>query len=121
MQRRTPLNRRSKPIRKVSLKRLAQLTEYYDAARTYMADHPICMVWLVENGFKNYHVTLDASSVMIFRTMGAPAATEVHHKNKRRGKRLTDQTHWMAVCRHNHERIENNKAWARANGFLLNF
>lgn len=121
MQRKTPLKRRSKPIRKVSVKRSSQLREYFAARERYLADHPICMVWLAENGFSNNQVLLDSSSVMTFHTMGAPAATEVHHKDKRRGARLLDQMHWMAVCRFNHNRIENNKAWARANGFLLNF
>lgn len=53
--------------------------------------------------------------------LGAPAATEIHHVAKRRGKMLLDENHWLAVCRANHERIENDKAWARREGFLLNF
>lgn len=121
MQRRTPLKRRSKPIRQVSVKRSAQLREYFVARDRYLKDHPICMVWLAENGFANFRAVLDCSSVTTFRAMGAPMATEVHHANKRTGARLLDETHWMAVCRANHNRIENNKSWARANGFLLHF
>lgn len=34
---------------------------------------------------------------------------------------LLDENFWLAVCRANHERIENNKTWAREQGFLLNF
>jgi hypothetical protein len=53
--------------------------------------------------------------------LDAPRATEIHHMNKRRGKMLLDESFWLAVCRKNHERIEQNKKWAREQGFLLNF
>lgn len=121
MLRRTPLRRHSKRIRKVSQKRADQLKEYYAARSRFLSDHPICMVWLVEHGFTNVHTILDSSSVVMFHKMGAPNATEIHHANKRHGARLLDETHWWSVCRAAHERIENNKAWARAKGFLLNF
>ncbi len=51
----------------------------------------------------------------------APSATEIHHQAKRRGKMLNDERYWLAVCRKNHERIEADKAWARREGYLLNF
>lgn len=57
----------------------------------------------------------------IFRKFAAPCATEIHHKAKRRGKMLLDENFWLAVCRENHERIEADKAWARREGYLLNF
>ncbi len=57
----------------------------------------------------------------LIERLGAPRSTEIHHTNKRRGEMLNDETHWLAVCRANHERIENDKAWARRAGFLLNF
>jgi hypothetical protein len=50
-----------------------------------------------------------------------PLATQVHHRNKRRGADLLDQTEWLAVSASAHHRIENDKAWARAQGYLLNF
>lgn len=46
-------------------------------------------------------------------------ATDIHHKAKR-GKNLNNVDTWMAVCRKCHNRIEDNKSWARANGLLEN-
>lgn len=130
MKRTAPL-RRSKPIRKVSTKRAAQLRDYAKLRQAYLAAHPICEVWLRENKWSQHPTnpeiwqqttgTLKQSTKFSLIASGAPEATEIHHTNKRRGAMLNDQTHWLAVCRENHERIENNKAWARANGYLLNF
>lgn len=125
---RTALLRRSKPIRKVSTKRARQLREY-NARRVYfLREHPICQVWLRENGWTHgedgwfYSDKMSqVSSVFLMHVHRAPASTEVHHVAKRRGAMLNDERHWLAVCRHNHDRIESNKSWARANGYLTNF
>lgn len=39
-------------------------------------------------------------------------ATEVHHKRGRIGDLLTDERHFMAVCREDHQQIEMNPDWA---------
>ena len=128
---RTALLRRSKPIRKVSLKRARQLREYSARRIYFLREHPVCQVWLRENGWsqdiEHSHLWsrgFPAESVMTLKALlmnGAPAATEIHHRAKRRGEMLNDERNWLAVCRHNHERIEQNKSWARANGYLANF
>jgi len=115
---------------------------YAIARRRYLADHPICEVWCREHGLRWYEprtyqriddgpdggIITDLElrihrSVMAARGIGgyAPEATEVHHMAKRRGARLLDESQWLAVCRANHERIESNKAWARASGWLRDF
>jgi hypothetical protein len=50
-----------------------------------------------------------------------PLSTEIHHKNKRRGADLLEPHFWLAVSQDAHRRIEENKAWARAECYLLDF
>ena len=132
--RKTPLRRgtaslKRSPLRRVSKKRAAQLREYSERRARYLADHPVCEVWCRERGFHWQGPDRYAHSVprplettgRALISRGAPAATEIHPTNKRRGEMLNDERHWLAVCRANHERIELNKAWARREGFLINF
>lgn len=126
MKRTSPL-RRSKPIRKVSTKRAKQLREYFARRVYFLRENPICQVWMRENGWTRRDASwftkdgCDVNCTFLMHVHHAPAATEVHHVAKRRGEMLNDERHWLAVCRHNHERIEQNKSWARANGYLTNF
>lgn len=103
------------------------MREYSAARKLFLSEHPICEVWIAEHGWTWVKpATYARGSILenpaeILRAIGAPTAIEVHHKNKRRGAMLLDQRFWLAVSRENHERIENNKTWGRANGFLHNF
>ncbi len=94
MQRKTPLKRTSKP-RKVSVKRAAELGVYYTLRKTFLREHPICEA----------------------QGCAAPA-TDIHHKDKRHGKRLNDTSDWMAVCRTCHHTIHREPGLARALGYL---
>jgi hypothetical protein len=107
------------PIRKVSVKRNAQLREYSKLRLAFLQEHPYCQATILLNNLDEALVI--ARSGYISPTLTVPFATEVHHRNKRFGKRLNDTTHWLAVCRELHTRIENEKQWARANGLLENF
>jgi hypothetical protein len=130
MKRYAPLRRKTR-LRSESPKRRAQRQDYTKLRRQYLADNPICEVWLRENGWQKIarhiyekqtgHFTFTRGPNGLTEENKAPAATEIHHMNKRHGTRLCDTTHFLAVCRANHDRIENNKAWARREGFLLNF
>lgn len=139
----TWLNRRpagpkpKRPLPRATKKRAKQLREYAKRRKLFLEAHPICQVWLKEHDFiettepngnfcpllKRRHdgFAFYVSAKSLIREMGAPAATEIHHMGKRRGKDLLDESKWLAVSRENHERIEQNKGWARANGYLLNF
>ena len=44
-------------------------------------------------------------------------AEEVHHKRGRIGDLLLDETHWLAVSRKGHVKIEMNPRWAKEMGF----
>ena len=114
----------------MSARRRKELAEYAIARRRFLNEHPICQVWLRENGLKR---TLNGMYVYDFGhavvpitlhdlvSMGARVSTEIHHIGKRRGRALLDETKWLAVCRQNHRRIEENKGWAREHGYLENF
>lgn len=114
MKRNTPLKRSTKPIRRVSKKRAKQLRTYSTLRKEFLALHPICQVWLKEQGITEsdtaiFHLLLDDY---------APRATEVHHMNRRNGARLNDEAYWLAVCAEAHRRIHAEPSWARAEGFL---
>lgn len=125
--------KKHKPMKRVSDKRRGQLRIYGPRAKRFLEDHQICQVWLKENGWKEswpeagWYYRLDeetfplATTNRLVNVFNAPRSTQVHHKDKRRGARLNDETKWLAVCSKNHRRIEDNKAWARANGFLEDF
>ena len=122
-----------KPMRRVSKRRAEQLRTYAERRKAFLEAHPICQVWLKENGFEEKKafrfgrykgIQWDDNTEITFAAlvaMGAPQSTEVHHQGKRRNEALLDESKWLAVCRENHERIERDKAWARVNGFLENF
>tara|TARA_R110001583_G_C5485364_1_gene394249 strand:+ start:389 stop:661 length:273 start_codon:yes stop_codon:yes gene_type:complete len=48
-------------------------------------------------------------------------SVDIHHTKKPRKKYMNAVDTWMAVCRTCHEEIENNKSWAREQGYLENF
>jgi len=137
LKRSTPLKRtaslkRSGPLRRVSKKRAAQNRIYGKKRAAFFEAHPICQVWLKEEGWtehKNNSATkkyLDeirkiCPIVALSICENAPLATEIHHVNKRRGEMLNDERFWLAVCSANHRRIEDNKSWARERGFLKDF
>lgn len=90
------MKKRSK-IRRTSVKRQAQLDEYYETVRpAYMKAHPKCEV---EN-------------------CGKPS-TDVHHKKGRSGKMLLDTEFFLPTCREDHVYIEGHPDWAKAKGYSL--
>jgi hypothetical protein len=44
-------------------------------------------------------------------------ATDLHHMKGRIGELLVDVTCFLAVCRPCHQKIEDNPAWAKENGY----
>lgn len=99
----------------MSKKRATQILTYLTERKAFLKANPVCQVWLKENRRQSSATNGDLIACR------APIATEIHHIAKRRGAALNDTSKWLAVCRENHERIEQNKVWARANGYLDNF
>ncbi len=74
--RRTPLKRSTKPIRRVSKKRAKEMQTYAQKRRDFLIKHPVCQVWLAENGFVD-----TAAAVFLVLLHGAgPKSTEIHHQ-----------------------------------------
>ena len=80
------------PIRKVSEKRQKQNKEYLNKRKEFL----IGKVCPVTN----------------------KPATEIHHMNGRNGKRLNDESEWLAVTRSGHRWIHEHPKEAREKGWL---
>jgi hypothetical protein len=115
--RRTPLKRSSRPILRrtpilrLKPKRLQQLLQYWRRIELFLAAHPWCQHWLAE-----HHCT---AAQALAQGITPPRSCCVHHRNKRTGKRLNQEDYWMAVSWEGHQAIENDKAEARRQGYLL--
>jgi hypothetical protein len=110
------------PLRRFSVRRLAENRLYQYRRKHFLLAHPYCQVWLAEHGVAEAVAIRDGGRVPLTGApVSVPLATEIHHINKRRGTDLLDQQHWLAVSPEAHRRIEDNKAWARAQGYLLDF
>lgn len=116
-------------MRRVSPKRARQNRRYRYLNEVYLSEHTVCDLWCAEHGWKWVapHIYQDLKGAgsayddALFQSLGAPASVLIHHKNKRRGERLNDTSEWMALSQAAHDRIEGNKSWARANGYLRDF
>lgn len=102
MQRRTPIKRTAKPLRRtplarVSKKRRKENREYLRLREGFMASHPHCEV-CVPNICQH-------------------RSTDVHHAQGR-GINLCNVNSWVSVCRPCHEHIHQHPSWARENGYL---
>lgn len=109
------------PLRKASERRLIELGYYAERHRRFLLQHPYCQVWLAEHGVAEEAVIAAGGLVRLRpgeELTAVPLATQVHHQNKRRFEMLIDERFWLAVSREAHERIERNKGWARASGYL---
>ena len=108
-------------IRSIGLVRRKQLAEYSKARKIYLAAHPFCQIAIAHHRLREAEVIradgawLDEEG----RMQQIPRATEIHHRNRRNGVRLTDERWWMAAANMNHRLVEANPAWAREEGYLL--
>ena len=84
-------------MRNLSKKRAAEYREYSKVKREYMEEKPYCEAMWMCPGL---------------------LATELHHISGKEGKKLTEKSNLMSVCRLCHERIHSHDAEAREKGFL---
>lgn len=115
------------PLRKVSKKREKLNREYSKLRKEYLDAHPICQIWLDDNGwrqwtetppsyYKDGHPSIPA--IVLKMSYGAPWATECHHR-RGRGRFLLDTSTWMALSFDMHRWVHNNPAQAYAKGYML--
>jgi hypothetical protein len=83
------------PLRRVSKKQQARLRIYYKLKDDYLSQNPVCEIC----------------------NKRGSGSTDVHHKEKR-GPKLNDVSTWAALCRQCHSYVEDNKSWAREEGWL---
>ncbi len=130
IERRTPLARSTKPIRRISSKRRAQRKDYSAARLAYLAAHPFCQITIAIHRQTEERVIANGGAYTIYHpSMTAPhlkqcpRATQIHHRNKCRGARLNDERFWMAACDDEHWHVENHLEWARdlGNQYVLPF
>ncbi len=116
------------PLRRQSTKRRKLMHEYGKLRKQFLADHPYCQVWLLENGLTEEDIYglgyLCSSKGRVFQDNdgnfhNVPYSIEIHHR-KGRGKYLLDTSTWCAVSREMHDRIHQNPKWAYEKGYLLN-
>lgn len=102
------------------------MQEYIPKKAAYLAAHPWCQISIAErcldedfclkNGRKTplgLRVTTSSGIYVI------PPATDIHHRNKRHGKRLLDERWWMSASRTAHRFMEDHLAYARNLGYVL--
>lgn len=120
---RTALHRRT-PLRRVSPRRSGEIRLYHLRRAQFLRDHPFCQVWLCEHGIDERHAISARGWVRTNRArplIQAPRSDTIHHRNKRRGSRLVNERHWMAVSWASHQTIETDRHWARERGYLMAF
>lgn len=83
-----------KGIPKVSAKKKHGLKEYKKVRADYLAKHPLCQV----DGCRRF-------------------ASDIHHKKGKIGELLCDASHFLAVCRTCHQRVELQPNWAKEMGY----
>jgi hypothetical protein len=117
---RSPIKRKTR-LRPVSKRRSADMKLYSSLRKDFLAMYPLCYVYWQEVLLQSTGLSYECWSNMV-REGGYEnpcPASDIHHVHKR-GKNYLDTTTWMSVSRKNHERIEQNKKWARACGYLAN-
>lgn len=134
--RRTPLKRSTKPIRRVSKRRRAERTDYTAVRMEHFHLHPLCQLTIAK------HRLVEAQVLRLFALEGGgcgihegepawyygagphgdiwiPMATQIHHRNKCNGARLTDVRWFASTGEEMHTWVEDHKDQARAEGYLL--
>lgn len=96
---RTPLKKKPYKINKVSDKRKVQISEYTKKRKLFLANNKLCSVGV-----------LGCTKV----------ATEIHHMAGRENDLLTDEQHWLPICRNCHTYITEHSSWAIENGYSKN-
>jgi hypothetical protein len=113
-------------FKRITPERAAERREYADLRERYLREHPICQIWIAEHGLDEAAL-LRELDLGHGSTLGAayysgervPFANQIHHRNKCRGARLTDERWIMSVSQKWHDEVEGKKGWARERGYLL--
>lgn len=125
---RKPRKRIQRHVRpkRVSARKRRRDEDYHVLRARYLIEHPFCQITIARLGFSEERVLakargLDATNCegIYFEGQLIPIATQIHHRNKRLGRRQNDARFWLAAAPGPHEWVEGDKAAARAAGYLL--
>lgn len=138
--RRTPLKRSAKPIRRISSKRRVERAEYTRVRLDHLQRHPLCQLTVAflrldeaavlraffASGGKTGMVHMGPGfandewcEAFRFNSWVIPLATQIHHRNKCQGARLTDARWFSSASPKMHQWVEDHKDEARRDGYLL--
>lgn len=104
---RTPLKPRTKRVRPVSKKMARKLAVYRVKRVEYLATHDTCVVGPI------------LWNANILESNCTYSATEIHHKARRLGENLNDESTWIATCAECHRYVETHAKKARELGLLF--
>jgi hypothetical protein len=109
---------------RITEQRAAERREYAELRERYLRDHPVCQFWIAERGLDEQIVLQQLGGNLRpgdlwWSGERVPFSNQIHHRNKCRRARLTDERWIMAVSQRGHDGIEGRKTWARERGYLL--
>jgi len=87
------------PLKPMSKRRAKELAEYRVRRKAFLDAHPYCEAWGI---------------IWPSLTKHTPRSTEIHHLSGRIGKKLNDESMWLAVGREAHNFIHQNPKTARS-------
>ncbi len=116
-------------VARVSKKRRRERVDYSTGRAEHLAKHPLCQLAIALLRFDEAEILADLESqggVGEWLKVGfwhknalIPRATQIHHRNKCRGARLTDARWFASAGQEMHDWVEGHKEEARAEGYLL--
>lgn len=119
-------------MRTVSKRRRREKQEYGPERAAHLTEHPLCQLTIARYRLDErrvleawaawkFNLVAGVTGQPVFQVDGLviPYATEIHHRNKCYGARLTDRRWFASASRFGHDWVEGNKTQARAEGFLL--
>lgn len=113
----TPLARSTKRIPRISARRRRERAVYSMQNEAYLKAHPFCQITIAIRRLVEAEVIAQGGRYSVAgerdRIYYVPRATQIHHRNKCRGARLTDDRWFMSASSEGHDQVENLKDWAR--------
>ena len=90
---RTPLKRKT-PMKRMSKRRQTESKIYSKKRAAFLAERPVCEI------------------------CGVRASTDIHHVGGRAGGLYLDETHWLALCRPDHDFLHRKPRLSREMGYI---
>lgn len=107
-------------LRPVSKRRSTERKDYNRLKAEYLEAHPFDQIYIAIRGLnEDTIIRSDGYFQENGRRYRVARSDQIHHRNKGRGRRLNDTRWWMATSRLSHDLVEDNKEWAREEGYLL--